>query len=359
MKKFIPTLALTAVLAVPSFGQQTTPNEATNANVTERTTRVTDRASEVTADDYDRMYRNYRNVQMRATVIQSLQLSPDEIEGFTPLFLEYTAITSDTDTRRRALVAEYRDEMAEDDTAQDERNETADFVENYWELDIDQQERFKDLYDRLEDEIGPLRALEFFNIAKRTEARMDRARLLRTLPDMVMIVPEYRNSYDRDLRDFSDWNRVSITGKVSLDHEYTKTGLTKLVTVAEKMATSEGITVPNLMEKKKTIMKEADAITRDWKSMTHANSAREAFLHTADLLGEIARDSRFTVEQTTLDRLRKSAESINVNRKLTDQADAVYRFFGTAEMIVNQLADQAGSFTAPEMDREKMMKRER
>lgn len=324
------SLALTAAMAAPAYAQ-----------IPASTLPVADRGGEPTEMDYERMVNSMYKVELRSLAINALNLTTEETEDFTPIYMEYMKYKNGLADRRTDLVQGYRDEMAEDDTAEDEREETADFIENYWEVDIADMNLRKDYFDKLEDKIGYAKALQFFELEKMFQNRYNRAILAKNAPSLYMLIPEQSYAYEREVNDFRNWKKVNIDGNVSLDHNYTSTGLTKLMTAAEAMAMSEGINVPNFKNKKKMVMDKADMITKNWKSLKHADYAREAFTATAGVLKEIAMDSRFVVRQDWINKLEMQAKAIKPSVKLTDQASEVRAFFGTAETIVNDLVEQA------------------
>lgn len=335
MKKFLMSLALAAAVSLPAVAQTTTPTTQT----------VSDRAAEPQEEDFQRMMRNTYNVEMRAVSARALSLTADEIDGFTPVFMDYMKSKDRLTERRLSLVEEYRNEMAEDDTEKDETNETGDFIENYMEIDIAEMELKKDYFDVLEDEIGPMKALRFFELEDQFQNRVKRSMIMDMLPTMTILIPNYTTSYDREMNDYRNWNKINITGNVGVDHNFTYNGLEKLLTAAEAMSNSEGIDVNNFASRKEMVMSKAAQLKKDWKSLNHADLAREAFTATAGVLKDIATDSRFIVRGEWISKLEMQAKAIKPSVKLTDQASEVRAFFQTAELIVNDLVDQANGMT--------------
>lgn len=325
------SLALAAAVSLPAVAQTTTPITQT----------VSNRAAEPQEEDFQRMMRNTYNVEMRAVSARALGLTSEEIEGFTPVFMKYMKSKDDLTERRLSLVEDYRDEMAEDDTQKDEINETGDFIENYLEIDIAEMELKKDYFDFLEDEIGPIKALRFFELEDQFQNRVKRSMIMDMLPTMTILMPNYTTSYDREMNDYRNWNKINITGKVDVDHNFTYNGLEQLLTAAEAMTNSEGIDVNDFDGRKNMVMMKAAQMKENWKSLKHADLAREAFTATAGVLKDIATDSRFIVRNEWISKLEMQAAAIKPSVKLTDQATEVRTFFQTAETIVNDLVDQA------------------
>ncbi|TXF87851.1 hypothetical protein FUA23_16970 [Neolewinella aurantiaca] len=329
MTKFFQMLLLVTALSLPAFGQQVTKKAVNRSS-----------SLETKSEDVDRYVEAKLYVGTRSQAVKALNLTEEETMGFTPIYEDYVKERKEIDMRRKALIEEYRDEMKEDDTARDEENETADFIENFWELDIDMMRLKKNMFDRFEDVMGSQRALDFFTMEDMFTARAKRSMIREAMPSMRIYVP-VNVSYEQPLNNFSDWKKINIDGEVGLSHDFTYNGLEKLLTAAESMTTAEGIEVENFDTRKKEIMMKAENLKQNWKSLKHADMAREAFTMTADVLGEVARDSRFEARTPWIEKLSNTAEMIKPDVKLTDQANTVYTFFDTAEMIVNDLVKQA------------------
>jgi len=332
MKKLFTTLTLALAISAPSFAQQPVTN------------RAPDRGNniEANAEDFDKITDSKIYVNSRGQAISVLGLDEEQTKDFTPIFLDYTRSKDALAERRTNLVREYREEMAEDDTAKDEENETADFIENYWEIDIAYMEMKKDFFDRLEDVITARKALDFFAMEDMFNARANRAVVMEMLPTYEILVP-VSISYQNELDDYHNWNRVNIDGKVGVDHNFTYDGLNQLLTAAEKMVMTENVNVNNFSARKDAILMKAEKLKKDWTSLNHADHARAAFIETSALLTEIANDTKFNSNSTKFGELDTVARNINPDTKLTDQADTIYQFFNTAETVVNGLVEKANN----------------
>ena len=339
MKQIILTFALLLSLATITTAQQENirPIGNTSSSLTASTLDSRPDADE----NYQRMLKNLYKVELRAVAINALGLTDKkEIADFTRVYMNYMDEKNMLVQRRKRLVQRYVDEMAEDDSARDEENETADFIENFLELNIDEMELQKDYFDVLEDEIGSTRALQFFAMEDMYAQRARRSMIMKMLPDMVILTPVHSN-YEKEMADYNRFNRIRIDGEVSYDHDYVYNGLSTLWNAAEKMANSEGVMIPNFRQKKQQVMMKADQMKKNWRSLNHADLAREAFQMTASALGELARDSRFQVSESWLTKLSNQANAIRPQVKLTDQGAKVNAFFDTAEYVFNQLVEQA------------------
>jgi len=332
MKKLFLSLALLAAVSLPSYTQIVTPS----------TLPVADRGNNISEEEgYERMLNNQYKVELRALAGNALEFTSEEMENFTPTFLEYVKYKNSLVERRNDLVDGYKVEMQENDTAEDEAEETADFIENYLEVDIADMELQKDYFDKFEDAIGYEKALKFFALERMFQDRINRSVMVRDMPALYMLEATPLYSYRYEFEDFYNWNKVNIEGVVTIDHDFTTTGLEKLLNVAEKMTRAEGIVVDNFTKRKEMIMQNAKQLKQYWRSFKHAGYAREAFIATADILEDIALSGRFDEKTDWFKMLNKQAENIRPDEKLTDQAVMVRMFFDTAEKIVNDLIDQA------------------
>lgn len=336
MKNFISTLTLILALTVSAFAQQSSISPISDRGAAVENSELTEKEKQ------QRVARAKLNVEARAQAARALNLTPDEIDGFTPFYMDYARAKDALVMRRNNRIKRYKKEMMEDDSEEDEREETADFIEDLWEHDIRMLELKKDYFDLLEDIIPYEKALQFFTMEDMINSRAKRKVIMDMLPTMKLYVP-VTLSYQREIDDFNNWKKVNIDGKVGVDHNFTYNGLSKLMNAAEQMAMSEGINVPNFSQKKQMVMDKAGKMKENWKSMTHADLAKSAFTETANVLTTIASDSRFANRSKWTSKLMSTANSINVDRKLTDQASTVYTFFDTAEKIVNDLVSQANN----------------
>lgn len=334
MTKLLNSLFIVALLSGATFAQEpyTKPVSERKSNI-ERSER---------ADKMEQIADAKMEIEKRSVAIKTLGLTETEIIGFTPIYLDYQSAKDRLEERRNRLVAEHKKEMQEDNSAKSERNEVADFIENFWEIDIAEMELKKDMFDLFEDEIGPQKALDFFAMEEMMINRANRNLMIESMPAMRFYLP-VTSYYQDDMNAFQDWNRVNIAGEVAIDHNFTYNGLEKLLNAVERMTMAEGIVVNDVQERKSMIMSKASTLKENWKSLRHADLAREAFTTTAMLLGDVTSNNRFESRDAWVNQLSNTAKMIKPSEKLTDQASTVYRFFDTAETIVNDLVEQLNS----------------
>lgn len=334
MKKLLTTLALAAAVSMPSYAQIASP----------KVIPVADRGNEISQEEgYKRMLKAQYRMELRALAGSALNMSSEEIEAFTPIFTEYMRGKSSLVERRDNLVKEYQEEMAEDDRPEDEAEETGDFIENYLEVDIADMELQKDYFDRFEDIIGYEKALRFFDLERMFQDRINRSVIMRELPTLYMLEAIPVSAYNYEVEDFRNWKKINIDGVVTINHEFTANGLTKLLNLAEKMTRYEGIDLQDFDMRKQKVMEKAGQLQANWRDTNHADYAREAFTETAEIIRDLAESGRFITRTEWLGKLDRQAQDINPDRLLTEQAPAVRMYFDTAEKIVNDLVDQVNS----------------
>lgn len=143
--------------------------------------------NEASPEEYKTMIENHYKVKFREMAYKSLELTEDEIIKFDPLYSEYIAQKMDIADRRNKLVEKYRDEMMEDDDAEEKADERADFIENYWETQIKEMELKKDYFDRFEDIVSNEQAINFFLLEEKAQSRMEESSLIEIVPMMIEV----------------------------------------------------------------------------------------------------------------------------------------------------------------------------
>lgn len=330
-------LALSALMALGSFtaiNAQTTPKTAVN-----NTTKVTMTTNEMSDSEFERLIFNSFKINLRTFAYDNLQLTSEQIEDIDPHFMAYMKQKSELINRRQDLVDEFAEEMAEENSQKSENNETAEFIESYWEFDIASLELKKDFYDRFEDIIGYEKATKFFVLEEDLLQRMNRMMLVERVPT-YLISPVNRYTENVEVQAYNRW-MMDIDGKVNVSHEYTHDGLTQLVKVAGSLKEAAGIDWPSYDKHRQKVMMLGDDITENWKEVDHADKARKAFMTVATMFSELSQTNAFMTNSYLIDELMMTAKKLDGSKMMTDQADVVYNFFEKAERVVNKLAKTA------------------
>ena len=194
MKNLFALIVLMLTVSAPVFAQETTyttPNRGSDVQLSD----------EQLMENYQRVLKAQYNVDLRAAAIEDLGLSGEEADDFTDFWLGYGEELDRLDRKRTRLIKNFREEMAEDDSAKDEENERADFIENYWEINIDAMETRKDAFDVLEDIIGAERALRFFAMEENYANQVTRMRLQKMFekqPTSIILLSPVRSDSSSD-----------------------------------------------------------------------------------------------------------------------------------------------------------------
>jgi hypothetical protein len=123
------------------------------------------------------------------------------------------------------------------------------------------------------------------------------------------------------------------------DHEYTQTGLQRLVAALDEVVRRDTIGQRPLEERLDRVRERADRITRDPESRDHAGQVREAFTEAAALMEDV-RQRRAADDATTgrhVEATRGAAESIDPGTPLLQQRDTVHRFFRESAQALDRL----------------------
>jgi hypothetical protein len=160
---------------------------------------------------------------------------------------------------------------------------------------------------------------------------------MKDMPVMIELEP-IRIAYDTEKQDFDNWKTINVDGEVSLDHKYTHDGLKKLVNFVESMVMMEGIEINNFEQRKSDIMSLAKDLTQNWTSTEHADKAKKAFEHTAELIADIKEEADVQLSNNQVKHLKEAASAINPSQLMTNQEDKVYAFFDHAQKAMNALS---------------------
>jgi len=132
---------------------------------------------------------------------------------------------------------------------------------------------------------------------------------------------------------------AQVDAEMGREHEYSETGLRRLVAALDQVVRSDTIGQQPLEQRLDRIRERADRITRDPESLEHANWMREAFTEAASII-ENVRDQRATGDAALdgyVQATRAAAESINPGTPLLEQRAAVQRFFSESAEALDRL----------------------
>lgn len=329
----------------------------------------------------------------RKMVDDVLQLEDEQMREFNMIYLDYLKDQVALAKRQHNLLDEYQEEMKEDDTKKDEDGETADFIEDYWEVSIDQSDLRKEYFDRLEDAIGWEKAFNFFLLENDVRSRLHSVRVYKIFPEIDVFYKgngygatdktssQMETSSMTDTTDASMSERKSKTwnynksdqeaysntdgkmvegdnatkgvnvqgvdaynawyeekGSMSLDHDYTYTGINRLVAAIEDVENryEKVRDTDSFADFEEEVTALADKLTVKPLSDQHADAARKAFQLISNRIVEMERACG-EEDLSNSDAVVATADDINADELLLDQNEDVKRFFKVAGTAVNEL----------------------
>lgn len=143
--------------------------------------------SDVSRKKYNRYLDARMEMDMRLVAIKELNLTSEEINQFNPVFDSYMAAKDKLSEKKFDLFDEYVEEIQEEEDKDDRAEETSDFIEDYWELEIEEKKLRKDYYDQMENVIPYQKAAEFFLFDETVENRIKHNTLMAKMPQVKAI----------------------------------------------------------------------------------------------------------------------------------------------------------------------------
>jgi hypothetical protein len=332
--KIMFPLLLTVCMTTSVFAQM--GDNPTSSTAETNTEMMTDK---VDNEDYERLLDAYLRVSFREYAYEALDLNSDQIIALDPLYMAYMKERNELMDKRTALMEDYVAEMKEDDRAKDEAEESAEYIEDYWEINIDEQRLRKETFDRMEDAISYRKAFEFFLLEEAIANRVNQEATIEYIPVLVELDrPAF--TYYREMDRYNVWmkqNRVEIDGTTSLDHHYTHDGLMKLTRAIESTVNAVDGEINNFDTHIATIKEKANEMTQEKYANTHADAAHVAFTTIATLMEEVAELDGVVIADENLKSLRMAAEKIDPDTLYLEQSKHAYNFFTAAQVTLNNL----------------------
>lgn len=140
---------------------------------------------DVTEKEYQRFFEERLKMNFRNTMLEALELSKQEIIDLEPLLDEYMDKRVDLAEEKLQLAEEYTAALEKADTDSERNDEKADFVEDFWEYEIEEMELKKRYFDRFEDQISYRKAMQFFLLEDEIQYRITRPYLIKLAPVII------------------------------------------------------------------------------------------------------------------------------------------------------------------------------
>lgn len=297
----------------------------------------------VSMEDFERYVNSALEMDYRNTTIEALELTEEETIAFDPIFSSYMDKKKNLMQKRARMLKDFQEEMDPDDSAKNLKEDKADFIEDYWELTIDEMELRKDYFDKLEDKIALNKAIQFFVWEQMAESRMNQEMMVQLVPVLIRSneMPDFMkydysigskgSSKDRSdramksVKEFDKWVSKKNSGKVDLSHEYTYNGIKHLLNAVQSVSYTDNWNKNSVQSEKSRIMNMAAKLKENRYSDEHADLALKAFTAISDLMNGMEGPTN-----KMMINLDKSAKAIDPDVLLTKQAQKVYTFFEEA-----------------------------
>lgn len=316
---------------------------------------------EVDMDDYERYFDKVLEMEYRKSTINALEMTSEEIEKFNPIFDNYMNDKQKIVKERMKLLEEFKEEMSEDDSEKNMDDDRADFIEGYLQASIDEKKLQKKYFDEIEDEISVDKAIKFLLWEDMIEDRMNTRTIVKYVP-MPMDIQYWSMDNDSDknmgtnnndakykdmkskemknegmkdkemknkemknsVKNYSSWV-LDHDGDVDISHDYTYTGVSKMMAVLEQMNNSKMLSTTSFASEKEKIMNMVAKLKKDPTSNDHADIAKRTFTAIASLMNNN-------------DNLMQAANKIDVDELMTNQASTIKNFFKTAHTEIQSVS---------------------
>ena len=173
----------------------------------------------VTQEDYKRYLDEKMEMDFRLSAMEAIDLTPEEIEAFNPVFDNYIAAKDMVMDRKMRALEDFVEDMEEEVLPEKLDEETSDFIESYWEAEIAEMELKKQTYDILENKIPYKKAINFFLFEESAE-NMVSYNILRSEMPTILFFEKSRslpvaNNKPADVSD-KEWS-LYIDKKLEMD----------------------------------------------------------------------------------------------------------------------------------------------
>lgn len=136
------------------------------------------------------------------------------------------------------------------------------------------------------------------------------------------------------VEEFVDFTRTE--GEMGLDHVYTSNGIMKLNAALEALADDATVGTTSIESKREMMREAANSIEKDPMAATHANSIRDAFMASANLL-EAIQQNNYPNYASEVQELKQAAMDIDPDVLTLNQKEAVKNYFDKAAQVLNHM----------------------
>jgi hypothetical protein len=339
MKRLLAVLTLVAGLAAVT-NAQTTNNHADS--------------------DYERLVQKRLEVNFRNYAINALELDEPAINEFDEVYKSYMRDKSSLIDQKYELLDKYVASVKKG--KKDKEEELTDFIEDYWETEIDEMKVEKRYFDNMSEELGLAKTTQFFLLEDALQNRLKNRIYAKDMPLLIRI--ERFSVFDdkaklsdgwakRSKKQYADagmvkrpavtsyinWVQMIYPNDVTFSNEYVAQGIKGLTgAVKALIESSDEWSVKNLDVRTENIMKIADQLAETEVKNEKADIAKVAFLNVASILHDLQNEYGLDYVNIEIRQLDITANDIYESEMLQEQPDQVYQFFKETASVLEQLS---------------------
>jgi hypothetical protein len=315
-----------------------------------------------TDSDYERMMEKRLEVNFRNYAIKSLALTASEISAFDEIFMEYMNDKDDIIDSKYSLLDKYVGSLDADKKMGGEK--IADFIEDYWETEIDEMQIEKDYFDLLENELGVEKATNFFLLEDAIQNRLKNRIYANNIPLIIEIerfsvfddskknkkwMKKRENTPNRKytaqnmklkaaVTSFIDWVRMSDPVYVGYKNEYIAKGLKALAGATLAAYEASDWEVENMKVRIENLMGIADQLAETNVATEKADIATVAFKDASSIFYDLQIQNDLGYVEIEVEEMGRLANDVFSTRLLEDQTDQIYSYFKQAASTLEQLS---------------------
>lgn len=189
---------------------------------------------QVSEKDWNRYIDKRLEMDFRLAAIEEMYLTPDEIKIFNPFFDEYMNAKEEMTKEKFDLVEKYTRKLARKDNVAAITEKLSDFIEDYWEAEIETMALKEKYFDRMENKLPYMKVARFFMLEETVENRLKYDAISVKMPTIIII--------DQQLEKIRNSTTMNEKGVKIMDSsiennnmQKTKSAMTETTTTAKEM----------------------------------------------------------------------------------------------------------------------------
>lgn len=333
----------------------------------------------VSQKDYQRYIDKRLEMDFRLASIDAMELTSAEINRFNPIFDRYILEKETLTEKKFTRLDAYKKELIIEDNKAERAEESADYIEDYWGIEIAEMKLKENYYEIMEHSIPYNKAIQFFLFEEVLENQIMYDILVINMPTLILLHKNKKeagtnrqdaavtqNLAKADINNISSSIKDKMTstspstintpalpkapeltkldswlssnkGQMALAHNYTSSGLKATANAIAATAQATNTNIPNWDSKKAKIENVANTIIRDPYSTMHADEVGEAFVIIGEAIQTLNETNDYTYANGQVSLANHWASVINSDILLLKQSNKVYGFFGAANQALQEI----------------------